>query len=150
MDDRCEMQVRVTGILIKNREILIVKQTLSDKRRWSLPGGRVEKGETLEDSMLREMEEETGLKTEIVKLLYLCELPEVDTPLLHITFLMKRVSGQIQLPSNEFDENPIHDVKMVPVDDLPLYGFSEKFMCLVVNGFPDAGSYKGCKANIGL
>ena len=32
--------IRVTGILIENNEILLVKQRLSDKRNWSLPGGK--------------------------------------------------------------------------------------------------------------
>lgn len=35
-------QIRVTGILIHQGKILIVKQKLSDKRLWSLPGGRLE------------------------------------------------------------------------------------------------------------
>lgn len=144
------VQVRVTGILIEERKILIVKQAVSNERAWSLPGGRVEKGETLEDSLIREMEEETGLKTKILKLLYLCEKPEVDPPVLHITFLLKKVSGGIRLPSNEHDGNPIYDVRIVPIDDLTSYDFSEAFMNLVKNEFPDAGSYKGHKRNIGL
>ena len=144
------VQVRVTGILIEEGQILILKQAVSNERAWSLPGGRVEKGETLEDSMVREMEEETGVKTKIVKLLYLCEKPEVDPPVLHITFLLKKVSGEIRLPSNECDDNPIYDVRIVPIDDLTSYDFSEAFMNLVKNEFPDAGSYKGHKRNIGL
>ena len=144
------MQARVTGILVEDEKILIVKQAVSNERAWSLPGGRVEKGETIEDSMLREIEEETGLKTKIAKLLYLCEKPEADPPVLHITFLLERVGGDIRLPSNEHDDNPISDVKMIPIDDLPLCGFSERFMNVVKNGFPDAGSYKGHKKNIGL
>ena len=149
-DNQYLMQARVTGILVESGSILIVKQTLSSERAWSLPGGKVENGESLQDSMLREMEEETGLKTQIVRLLYLCEVPGVDPPVLHITFLLKRLSGDIRLPSNECEANPIYDVKMVPIDELPLYDFSHTFMHVVKNGFPDAGSYKGPKANIGL
>jgi len=144
------MQARVTGILIEEGKILLVKQVVSNERAWSLPGGRVEKGETIEDAMLREMEEETGLDTKIIKLLYLCEKPEDDPPILHITFLLERVGGDIRLPSNELDHNPIHDVRMVAIDDLPNYGFSEQFANLVRTGFPDAGSHKGHKTNIGL
>ena len=144
------MKARVTGILIEDGKILLVRQVVSSERGWSLPGGRVEAGETLEEGLLRELQEETSLKTKISKLLYLCEKPEDDPPILHITFLLERVSGDIRLPSNEFDRNPISDVKMVPIDDLTSYGFSETFMNIVKNEFPDAGSYKGHKRNIGL
>lgn len=148
-DDR-GLQVRVTGVLIEQGHILIVKQRVSGKRAWSLPGGRVKQGETLEEAMLREMEEETGLRTRIARLLYLCEKPEATPPLLHISFLLEKLGGEIRLPSNEFEDNRIHDVRMVPIDDLTSYQFSKRFMDLARDGFPDAGSYKGHKSMIGL
>ena len=40
-------KVRVTGILLENDRILLVKQRMSASREWSLPGGTVEVGETL-------------------------------------------------------------------------------------------------------
>lgn len=142
--------IRITGILIENNEILLVKQKLSDKRNWSLPGGRLERGETLSQGLIREMKEETGLDVEIVRMLYVCDVASSSNTILHITFLIKRVGGEIELPSNEFDENPIHDVKFVPVSELAQYGFSEKFMQVINDGFSNAGNYVGDKANIGL
>ena len=35
-------------------------------RAWVLPGGHIEKGESLEDGVIREIEEETGVKIEQV------------------------------------------------------------------------------------
>ena len=144
------LQVRVTGILIEEERILLVKQKVSDNRSWSLPGGRVEQGETLEEAIIRELEEETGLTTRIIKLLYLCDKPDASPSLLHITFLLEIVGGGLRLPSNEFDQNPINDVVFVPITELTEYGFSETFEQLVQDGFPEAGSYKGLKSMIGL
>ncbi|MBQ9121791.1 MAG: NUDIX hydrolase [Clostridia bacterium] len=142
--------IRITGILIENNEILLVQQKLSDNRNWSLPGGRLERGETLSQGLIREMKEETGLDVEIVRMLYLCDVAASFNTILHITFLLKRISGEIELPSNEFDENPIHDVKFVPISELAQYGFSEKFIQVIKDGFKNAGNYVGDKTNIGL
>ncbi|MGX5433025.1 NUDIX hydrolase [Bacillus toyonensis] len=143
------MQVRVTGILIESEKVLLVKQKVAN-RDWSLPGGRVENGETLEEAMIREMKEETGLDVKVKNLLYVCDKPDVLPSLLHITFLLERMEGEITLPSNEFDHNPIQDVQMVRIEELSSYGFSEKFTKLASEKFLNAGSYQGLKQNIGL
>ncbi len=144
------LQVRVTGVLVEDGNILIVQQRVTSERGWSLPGGRVEQGETLEDAITREMLEETGLTVEVIKLLYVCDKPDSTPPLLHLTFLVRRIGGEIRNPSNEFDQNPIGAVTFVPCGELTRYGFSDQFSKLVLNSFPDAGSYKGLKSNIGL
>ena len=145
-----DFNIRVTGILIEDNKILLVKQKISAKRNWSLPGGKLEQGETLEQGIIREMKEETGLDVEIVRLLYLCDVSASDNTLLHITFLLKRIAGNIALPTNEFESNPIYDVEFVPVSNLTEYGFNEKFLRLVENGLADSGIYAGDKTNIGL
>lgn len=150
MNQEYIFNIRITGILIENNEILLVQQKLSDKRNWSLPGGRLERGETLSQGLIREMKEETGLDVEIIRMLYLCDVAASSNTILHITFLIKRIGGEIELPSNEFDKNPIHDVKFVPVSELVQYGFSEKFIQVINDGFSNAGNYVGDKINIGL
>ena len=64
--------------------------------------------------------------------------------------MLERIEGEITLPSNEFDRNPIHDVQMIPIKDLSQYDFSETFISLISEGFVNAGSYQGLKRNIGL
>ncbi|WP_406242551.1 NUDIX hydrolase [Tissierella carlieri] len=143
-------QIRVTGLLIENGKILLVNQKVSSSRSWSLPGGRLEQGETIEEGIVRELYEETGLNVKIIKLLYICEKTDVTPPLLHITFMLERVCGEIKLPTNEYDKNPIHDVKFIDIDDLTNYGFSELFQDIIKKGFPNAGNYMGEKSAIGL
>lgn len=151
MEGNYYFQVRVTGILLDDsNQLLIVKQKISEDRLWSLPGGRLQHGETIQEGIIREMFEETGLETSIIKLLYVCENQEAKPPLIHISFLLRRNAGEITLPTNEYDENPIHDVKMVNINQLTEYGFSTTFVNLLNKGFPHSGSYMGHKRNIGL
>ncbi|MDR0963413.1 MAG: NUDIX hydrolase, partial [Clostridium sp.] len=98
-------QIRVTGILLRNDKILLVKQQVG-KRAWSLPGGRLEHGETMEQAIVREMHEETGLTVAVDRLLYLCDVP-TSSGIIHITFLLSYISGEITLPDNSHDDNPI-------------------------------------------
>lgn len=145
-----KFNVRVTGILIEDEKLLLVNQKVNDSRNWSLPGGKLEQGETLEGGLIREMKEETGLDIEVVKLLYICDVSASKNTLLHISFLLKRVDGEIKMPTNDLETNPILDVKFVPVNALSEYGFTEKFIDLEKNNFTGSGDYVGDKSNIGL
>jgi ADP-ribose pyrophosphatase YjhB (NUDIX family) len=56
-------------IFDSERRILIMKRTRSDY--WSLPGGRMDIGESAQECCIRETFEETGLETRIVRLIAL-------------------------------------------------------------------------------
>lgn len=144
-----DFRVRVTGILVEEERILLVKQRVGS-RAWSLPGGKAEAGETLEQAIIRELEEETGLGVRVDKLLYVCDLPEAEPPVVHVTFLLSRMAGKLRMPTNELETTRIDEIRMVPVAELTEYGFSAAFAELVRGGFPDAGSYRGHKSAIGL
>lgn len=150
MNPNYAFQVRVTGVLIEDGRLLLVKQKLSEARSWSLPGGRLERGETLEQGVVREIKEETGLDVRVERLLYLCDAEASGHELLHVTFALVRTGGEVTLPTNEHDANPIHDVRFVPIGELTAFGFSERFRNLAEQGFPGQGSYMGDKRNIGL
>lgn len=145
-----DFQIRVTGVLVENGAILLVKQRLSKDRAWSLPGGRLEQGETIQEGLQREFFEETGLNVRVDELLYLCDVKPSSHKVVHVTFLVSKIGGEITLPTNEKDENPISDVKFVPIAELTDYGFSPVFQNIVENNFPQKGNYMGDKENIGL
>jgi ADP-ribose pyrophosphatase YjhB (NUDIX family) len=129
-------RVRVTGVLIEDGRLLLVRQRVTPERGWSLPGGGVEAWETLEEALLREMEEETGLRVSVRRLLYVADLPEDD--LLHVTFELGREGGEVA------------EATFVEVAKLGEYGFSDTWRELVAGGFPDAPAYIGHKRNLGL
>ncbi|GAA4853836.1 hypothetical protein GCM10023310_35960 [Paenibacillus vulneris] len=56
------MRIIVTGgAVIKDRDGRILMQKRSDYGHWGLPGGGMEAGESVEETMRREVYEETGL-----------------------------------------------------------------------------------------
>lgn len=62
-------QLAVSAAIFRDDRILLVRRARSPaKGFYSLPGGRVEFGETLHAALHREIDEETGLKIDIVGL----------------------------------------------------------------------------------
>ena len=61
-------EVSAGGIVFKKEghtwRVLMVKNR---KGSWTFPKGRVEEGETLEETALREVEEETGVRASVIK-----------------------------------------------------------------------------------
>jgi 8-oxo-dGTP diphosphatase len=85
----------VKGIVRKGDHFLVL---VKPDGSLDLPGGRVEKGETLESALCREIYEETGLKVSIQKSFQ--EWSFVKTPNLlikGITFVCKFLEGRIKL-----------------------------------------------------
>jgi len=50
----------VHAVILKDGKVLLLKQTYGDKR-WGLPGGGVEPGETVHEAISRECKEELGV-----------------------------------------------------------------------------------------
>ena len=59
--DRELPRIRLTGILVEDGKVLLVKEVLRERSRWNLPGGSLEPGETIEAGLIRELREETGI-----------------------------------------------------------------------------------------
>lgn len=58
--------VGVGAVIVDEGNVLLVKRKYEPlKGQWSLPGGMVEIGETLETALTREMLEETGLRVDV-------------------------------------------------------------------------------------
>ncbi|OGO31931.1 MAG: hypothetical protein A2Z29_05950 [Chloroflexi bacterium RBG_16_56_11] len=146
-----DIRVRPTGILIENDRILLVRQYVTATRGWSLPGGKLEAGETIEQCLVREIKEETGLDIQVKELLYVTDrFRGSDIHIVHMSFLVERMGKKPgEFDWNYDDPNPsssstkLREIKMVLIDELTAYGFTHVFQQLVKAGFPGRGSYKG-------
>jgi ADP-ribose pyrophosphatase YjhB (NUDIX family) len=67
------MRVRVAGVLLQQRAILLVKHRKAGKEYWLLPGGGVALGESTQDALKREFSEELNIDVEIGVLLFVVE-----------------------------------------------------------------------------
>jgi len=59
------------GVVVRSGEILLI--ATGGRRRWQLPKGRLEAGETIEQAAVREVREETGVSGRVV-----AALPGID------------------------------------------------------------------------
>jgi ADP-ribose pyrophosphatase YjhB (NUDIX family) len=106
--------VGVGGVVIdQGRALLIRRGSEPLLGEWSIPGGMLELGETLEQGVARELLEETGLTVRVIELIevfdriYVESMPGVNEgqkgPRFHyviVDYLCERVGGQAAAASD--------------------------------------------------
>ena len=113
------VKLRVSVVLIRGDEILLIRHRRDARFYWVLPGGGLEPGESLTDCGAREIREETGLEVGIQRLLYVGEVrsPSGRKHVLDLIFLGELAEvGQRLRPSRHW---VIEEPRFVPLRDLP-------------------------------
>jgi 8-oxo-dGTP diphosphatase len=84
-----------TGIALRERRLLLVASSYPNHPQplWNLPGGRQQPGELLEETVVREFCEETGLRVSVRALAYVSESYDGDRHFLNATFLVDVIDG---------------------------------------------------------
>lgn len=93
------------AILIEAGRILLIKRGKEPfKGQWALPGGRLEENESAEECLVREMEEETGLRVELARLVGVYADPKRDPRgMISAAYLVRRVGGTLNAGSDASD-----------------------------------------------
>ena len=113
-------KLTVDGLIIKDNSILLIKRKYPPfEGKWALPGGFVEYKETVESAVVREILEETGLKTNINYLLDVYSDPNRDPRGHTITI----VYGLIIIDGDLKSGDDAKDAKFFELNKLPDLAF---------------------------
>ena len=110
----------VRVIIPKDDGIVAVQHTKEDDSFWVLAGGGVEKGETIFDAAIREVQEETNLTIRIERLLYVRQF-NYQVSEIEFYILANIESGILSLgndPELNADSQILSETRMISFDEL--------------------------------
>ncbi len=110
----------VDGVLIEDGKVLLIRRGREPFRgKWAFPGGFVEYGEKVEDAVIREFREETGIDAEIIDLLGVYSDANRDPRgyTVSIVYLLKKKGGEIR------GGDDASEARFFPIDELPEMAF---------------------------
>ena len=125
--------VGVGGVVIENGRALLIRRGSEPLRsEWSIPGGTLELGESLQEGVARELSEETGLDVRVLELIEVFDRIFLDEnaktseqgrrPRFHfviVDYLCERIGGEARAGSD------VTDVAFASEDELTQYHLTE-------------------------
>jgi 8-oxo-dGTP diphosphatase len=113
-------RIPCAGAIIKDdlgRMLLILRGHDPGKGLWSIPGGRIEPGETGEEAVVREVREETGLEVTCGRLLGSVERPGHAGDVIVISdFIAIVVGGELAAGDDAADARWVTARQLVALD----------------------------------
>jgi 8-oxo-dGTP diphosphatase len=150
--------VGVGGVVIDDGRALLIRRGAEPLRgEWSIPGGMLELGESLQEGVAREVLEETGLQVRVLELIEVFdriyqgddtvaggEAPEKKGPRFHyviVDYLCERISGEAIAGSD------VTDLSFAREDELLSYGLTETATRILQKAFAMERAKHGTGAN---
>ena len=125
--------VGVGGVVIEGGRALLIRRGSEPLRgQWSIPGGALELGESLQEGVMRELLEETGLQVRVLEMIEVFDRiyteqadggsGMAERPRFHyviIDYLCERVAGEARAASD------VTELVFARDDELPRYQLTE-------------------------
>jgi 8-oxo-dGTP diphosphatase len=118
-----KVRVRACGLVIHDDALLLVRLQAPTRAEpfWSVPGGGVQHGESLEAAVTRELHEETGLEVAVDRLFYISEFIQDPFHAVEFYFLCQKTGGILTKghdPEYETASQMILDVAFTSLNEL--------------------------------
>jgi 8-oxo-dGTP diphosphatase len=136
------MRIRAGGILIEDNKLALIERHRADRHYFSFPGGGVDKGETYEQAVIREIQEELGLMVKVTR-----RIADVSfNGKMQYYFLVEKIAGEFGTGTGEEygEYDPAHGTYRplwLPIVDLPNHNIlppqlSQLVFHSLANGWP--------------
>lgn len=113
------MKHRASAIIVKDNHILLMFRRKWDKEYYTLPGGKKEPNESISDTLIREIKEETNLS--ILKYRLLVEVHDHFSQKYEYFFICDKFVGYPELGGEEKEKNSesnFYKLEWVPLEKL--------------------------------
>ncbi len=138
--------VGVGVVILCNGKILLEKRKGEPgKGKWSVPGGLVELGESVENAVMREVKEETGLEVDSPKLIDVVdniirdENGEVKYHFVILDYFVKLKGGELEAADDA------EELEWVALDDVEKYDLTKTFRAFIQRNREKLEEFNSCK-----
>ena len=121
-----------SAIIIRNNKVFVTQRGYGEfKDKWEFPGGKIERGESAEECILREIKEELDADIKIIRFLDKIEYSYPTFHLIMHNFLCELKNNHLTLREHEaakfVDIIEIDEIDFLPADLLILDDLKKQF-----------------------
>jgi NADH pyrophosphatase NudC (nudix superfamily) len=124
--------IGVGALIVKEGKVLLVRRAQDPgKGNWTNPGGYIEQLEPIEETIVREVFEESGVRTKVKKIVALRDQPRAIHNI-YIAFEMEYVDGEPQPDGVEVDEAGFFTLE--EMNTMQVANFTKWLVDIALNG----------------